>query len=222
MSRLTRRRLLMTLGPAFILASVIPANAQVRPPASTRSGRTGTSAPARTRPAMQSKAVQRSRQYGGHLNEHVGQSRSALAARAARKEMRLNFETARLGVKDRRSEKAAIKDVPKGYKTAARKARRDLRNYNMSPKQTSTFASAREADAMYARALRQHRPAIRNWLKTPPAKRREFEATFDAGAKIGTVYSRKSNTYSPATKGVFYLKTAPGTNRVYPVSAKMY
>ena len=201
---------------ALAAAAVLPSQAQTGSKGAARSTRSVPSA------GFQSKAVQRSRQYGGHLNEHVGLSRSALAARASQKGMRLNFEAARLGVDGRRAGRPDLRGVPSGQKGKARKAHRDLNNFNVSSKQTSTFATGRQADMLYAQALRQHRAAIRDWLKVPPARRREFVASFDAGTRIGTVYSGKSGTYSAATKGAFYLRAAPGTNRVYPVSAKVY
>ena len=216
MTAISRRKLIAGLGISLVVAPFLEAE----PLAQGARMKSGT--PPRGQTSRQSRAVQRSRQNGGHLQLHVGQSRSALARRAAQKSMRLNFEAARFGVDLRRGANNRLNLVPNGQKRSARRAQRRLANYNVSPKQVSTFSSARVTDRMYAQALRAHRLAIRKWLKLPSAKRREFKATFDAGAPIGTVYSRTANSYSQATRGVFYLKTVPGTNKLFPVSAKVY
>lgn len=224
MSPIQRRQMLHAFGASFLITMLAPTaiagkGAQT---SARQSNRTGGRSQTRNGAGYQSRAVQRSRQNGGHLNQHVAQSRSALAQRAAQKGMRLNFEAARLGVSGRKLTKTDMQKVPKGFRRDARKANRQLRNYNMSPKQTSTFRTGRQADTMYARALRANRAEIRAWLKTPPAKRGPLSVKFDAKSPVGTVYSRRHNTYSIATKGAFFLKTIPGTNRVYPVSAKLY
>lgn len=174
-----------------------------------------------------SSAVRNSLANGGHLDKHVGASRSYLAGRATSARAHLSFSAAAAGADLRRGAgKAEIAAGKLGVrKREVAKRIEALRGYTAKPRQVSTFHDGKTADAIYQQALRSNRDKVSHFMRTAKVGA-STRIDFNAGKAIGTVYQPPGSSsgdrkgrYLAATQGSFIIQKAE--RNFFPKTAKL-
>lgn len=217
----TRRWLLGALA-----LSALPTAVNAR----ARTAPTRVTAPAQT---QRSRVVQASTAARGHMDRHVARSRPYLRARVQTERSRLVFNAAARGAnmtargssqitraRDLLRSRTAFNSAARGVPVRARNAVNRLARLNARPKRASSIHSARTADQLYARTLRENRAAIEAWMRSG---RKSLPLQFSSRAPVGTVFvgSPSGGRFAAARSGHFVLRKG-GPDGFFPATVKLF